>query len=82
MACTWYPGDRVVVPNPPTGTMIHVGYLPGITNADQLPCRAAVVTAPIRDGELAVTVFPAHSIPYVAKVTVWHSVEGCERVPG
>jgi hypothetical protein len=65
------------------GTGIHVGYdlssTIQVTNRDELPCRAAVVTAATRDGLTPVTIFPPYGVPHAAAVREWHRPEDCKR---
>lgn len=73
---------------PTIGRIIHVGYDPSITNAGDLPCRAALVTGDVKQGftpdkqSLPVTVFTPNRPPapaYVDFATGWHDPRSCPR---
>jgi len=70
--------DAALIP-PPIGTIVHVNYDPHISNADRLPCRAAIVTGAPRQDGLPVQVVPAWSVIYPAKVKNWHHISDCTR---
>lgn len=69
---------------PTIGRIVHVGYLPGTANLNELPCRAAIVTGDLTadTSNLPVTVFvpnrPPHAA-YVALVGGWHDPRTCPR---
>jgi hypothetical protein len=69
---------------PTPGRILHVGYgLPGITNAETLPCRVAVVCGGLTAARtLPVTVYtmnPAAPVilAYVDLVNGWHDPRSC-----
>ena len=70
---------------PTIGRIVHVGYdLPNLTNATDLPCRAAIVTGDLsHKGMLPVTVLPPFQKPYDAAVDIntgWHDPRSCPRI--
>lgn len=71
---------------PTIGRIVHVGYDHGglaITNAGELPCRAAIVTGELaHNGELPVTVMPPFAVSYAGVVDIhtgWHDPRSCPR---
>lgn len=65
--------------NPRVAETIHVAYPDAVLNRDSLPCRAAIVTAPAREGRIPVTILPVFHNPYPDVAYEWHYPKDCPR---